>query len=175
METTYQHMATSKLVSGNGATIVGEFRYRLWRTWDETRPHLLWVLLNPSIANDQLDDPTLKRCKAFSKEWGYGALEIVNLFAFRATHPQDLYTTPDPIGAMNDFHIADAATRATRTIVAWGTSGIYQQRDQAVLALLHHHASQSLYCLGTTRNGCPRHPLYIPHSAVLVPYLAASS
>lgn len=171
METVYWHTAHLNKLSDNGAVIIEEFRYLLWRTWDATRPHLLWVLLNPSTADDQIDDPTLKRCRAFSKMWGYGALEIVNLFAFRATRPRDLQTIPDPIGTENNRYIIDAATRATSIIVAWGERGVYQQRDRAVLTLLHRHAPRQLWCLGTAHNGRPRHPLYIPYCTAPIPYV----
>lgn len=157
---------------GNGACIVGAYRYLLWRTWDVTHPRLLWVLLNPSTADGQIDDPTLCRCMDFSRGWGYGGLEIANLFAFRATYPQDLRRTLDPVGPENDQYLAAAAGRAAGIIVAWGKQGTYQLRDRAVLALLSQHAAQSLQCIGAVQNGCPRHPLYLARSTSRQPYLA---
>lgn len=154
---------------GNGAVIVA-YRYRLWRTWDAARPRLLWVLLNPSTADGQADDPTLRRCIGFSEDWGYGGLEIVNLFALRTPHPQDLYRAPDPVGSENDQYIAAAASRAAGIIVAWGEQGTYRQRDRAVLALLSQHSAQPLRCLGLSRTGSPRHPLRLARSTHLVPY-----
>ncbi len=154
----------------NGAIIVGRYRYLLWRTWAAARPRLLWVLLNPSTADGQTADPTLRRCIGFSREWGYGGLEIVNLFAFRTRQPHDLQSTPDPVGSENDRYLAEAATRATRILVAWGERGTYHQRDRTVLALLSQHAVQPLSCLGTTQNGCPCHPLYRARSTRPVPY-----
>jgi len=72
-----------KMWQNDGALMVGDYRYHLWRTWDETRPRLLWVMLNPSTADGETDDPTVRRCIGFSKGWGYGSIEIVNLFAYR--------------------------------------------------------------------------------------------
>lgn len=158
---------------GNGAIIRGRYRYLLWRTWDETHPHLLWVLLNPSTADEQTDDPTLRRCNRFSREWQYGGLEIVNLFAFRTPHPHDFYRAADPIGSENDHYLAAAAARAAGIILAWGEKGTYLQRDRAVLALLSLHTTQPLSCLGTAQHGCPRHPLYRPRSTRPVQYLIA--
>jgi hypothetical protein len=155
---------------GNGAILSGRYRYLLWRTWDETRPRLLWVLLNPNTADEQTDDPTLRRCIRFSREWQYGGLEIVNLFAFRTPHPHDLHRAADPIGSENDQYLATAAARAAGIILAWGEKGTYLQRDRAVLALLSLYSTQPLYCLGIAHNGCPRHPLYRPGSTRPVPY-----
>lgn len=153
-----------------------EYRYHLGCTWDAARPRLLWVLLNPSIADDTTDDQTLRRCTRFSHDWEeYGGLEIVNLFAFRATDPRDLQRAPDPIGPENDWYVAEAASRAAGIIVAWGERGTYRQRDCAVLALLSLHSAQPLRCLGTTRNGCPRHPLYLAGSTRPVPYQSCTA
>jgi hypothetical protein len=154
----------------SGAIIFGEYRYLLWRTWGEAAPRLLWVLLNPSTADERADDPTLRRCTAFSRAWGYGGVEIANLFAFRTPHPQQLRQPSDPVGSENDRYLVAGATRAGGIVAAWGADGGYQGRDQVVLALLARHASQPLMCLGTTRNGSPRHPLYIAGSTILMPY-----
>ncbi len=143
----------------------------MWRTWDETRPRLLWVLLNPSMADEQTDDPTLRRCIRFSREWQYGGLEVVNLFAFRTPHPHDLHRAADPVGSKNDRYLAEVAARAAGIILAWGTKGIYLQRNHKVLALRSLHTIQPLCCLGTAHNGCTRHPLYSPRSTRPVPYL----
>jgi hypothetical protein len=155
----------------NGAILSGRYRYLLWRTWDETSPRLLWVLLNPSTADEQIDDPTLRRCIRFSREWMYGGLEVVNLFAFRAPRPHDLHRAADPIGSENDRYLAAAAARAAGIILAWGAEGTYLQRDRAVLTLLSLHTAQPLCCLGTAQNGCPLHPLYRSRDARPVPYL----
>lgn len=155
---------------GNGAIIVGAYRYLLWRTWNERRPHLLWILLNPSTADGETDDQTLRRCIAFSQAWQYGGLEIVNLFAFRTSRPQDVRKIADPVGPDNDHYIAAAAARAVDIVVAWREGGAYQQRDRAVLALLAQCATPHLFCLGTVQSGRPRHPLRIAGCTARLPY-----
>src|SRR4051812_37498054 len=97
----------------SGAITEGAYRYLLWRTWDASRPCALWILLNPSLADAQTDDHTLRRCKAFSASWQFGGLEVVNLFAFRTPYPRDLHRATDPVGEDNDNHIAAAIKRAT--------------------------------------------------------------
>jgi hypothetical protein len=144
-----------------GATVRGPYRYRLWRTWDPSGPCLLWILLNPSLADAQTDDPTLRRCRAFSRAWGYGGLEIVNLFAYRTPYPDVLRQVADPVGPENDDYIVTAAQRAAGIVLAWGCHGRSRNRDSAVLALLARQYVPPLRCLGLTRAGCPRHPLYI--------------
>jgi hypothetical protein len=145
----------------NGAIIEGAYRYLLWRIWDASLPCALWILLNPSRADERRDDPTLRRCKAFTASWGFGGLEIVNLFALRTPYPRDLCQVADPVGAANDRHSIAAAKRATCIILAWGAHGGYRQRDQAVLALLAAHTDLAPCCLGMTRSNSPRHPLYV--------------
>lgn len=170
MDTTNQRGISSDTAHRKGAVIVGDYRYHLWRNWDATLPRVLWVLHNPSTADAEADDQTVRRCAGFSRRWGYGGLEIVNLFAFRATDPRKLRLAPDPIGPENDRYLADAATRAAEIIVAWGEQGTYRQRDRAVLRLLVRHAAQPPRCLGTVRNGCPRHPVRLAGSTIPVLY-----
>jgi len=156
----------------NGARVVGDYRYLLWRTWDHSRPRLLWVLLNPSTADAGRDDNTVACCKRFSREWGCGGFEIVNLFALRSTDPAVLASHPDPIGPENDRFIAAAAAQAAGIVVAWGEKGVLRRRDRAVLALLVRHAAAPLLCLGTAGNGSPRHPLRLSGTTRPVPFSA---
>ena len=135
------------------------YRYTLKRRWGDG-PMLLWVLLNPSTADAEHDDPTNRRGIAFSGAWGYRACCFVNLFAFRATHPRDLKLAGYPIGPDNDRHIYQQAVNADKVVVAWGNgpeAGYLEYRDWAVLDLL----PGPLYCLGRTKAGHPRHPLYL--------------
>lgn len=135
------------------------YRYSLTRTWDESRERVLFVGLNPSTADENRDDPTLRRCIGFAKRWGYGGLILVNLFAFRATDPSELLSTADPVGPENDAAIASALKLVNQTIVAWGTKGELLNRDIEILKQI----SQP-YCLGKSKNGFPRHPLYMRKS-----------
>lgn len=109
------------------------------------------------MADEYVNDPTLRRVIRFSQTFGYGSLEVVNLFAFRSPDPGVLTSVPDPIDAENDFYIQEAAKRAGIVIAAWGAMGMLYERDRAVLPLL----GSPVYCLGMTRNGSPRHPLYL--------------
>jgi hypothetical protein len=158
----------------NGATIEGAYRYLLWRTWDASRPHALWILLNPSMADERIDDPTLRHCKAFTTSWRFGGLEIVNLFALRTPYPRDLYQAANPVGEENDQYIIAAVRRATCIILAWGAHGSYRQRDRAVLALIKTHTALAPYCLGATRSNSPRHPLYIARNKQPIPFVSSA-
>lgn len=137
-----------------------QYRYALWRRWDKTIPKVVFIMLNPSTADATTNDPTICRCVRFAQAWGYGGLEVVNLFALMATDPQQLKAAIDPIGQACDQYLLDAVRRADRVVIAWGNWGSLQQRDQAVLALLA--PKMPLYCLGMNRSGQPRHPLYLP-------------
>jgi hypothetical protein len=137
----------------------GRYRYALWREWNASRPRLTVVMLNPSTADAERDDPTIRRCVQFAQGWGYGSLEVVNLFAYRATCPAGLQQVPDPVGDDNDRALLGAAERAAMLLVAWGNWGQLYGRDRTVLALLA--ATRPLYCLGINHSGQPRHPLYL--------------
>ena len=150
-----------------GAFIIGEYRYTLWRTWDESQPRVLFVLLNPSTADAYQDDNTLRKCIGFAQNWSYGSLEVVNLFAFRTKHPTHLRAVADPIGLLNDLYIRKAVARSTLIVCGWGIHGSLYYRDKAVLQLF---AEREVYCLGTTKEGFPRHPLPAPYSSSLVGY-----
>ena len=132
------------------------WRYELRRVWDESLPFVAFVGLNPSTADETTDDPTIRRCIAFAKRWGYGGLVMVNLFAFRATDPRDMRAAPSPIGPDNDATLRRVAAEAQLVVAAWGTGGRYFNRDFRVRRLLG-----PLMALGFTKEGAPRHPLYV--------------
>jgi hypothetical protein len=128
---------------------------------------MVFIMLNPSTATDTVDDPTIRRCVGFARREGYAQLEVVNLFAWRATDPNQLRHVQDPVGPDNDRHILAACTRAGLVVAAWGLNVITvgapaAQRVAWVLGQLERHSIQ-LYCLGTTAGiaGQPRHPLYV--------------
>ncbi len=151
-----------------GATIIGAYRYTLWRAWDEMRPRVCFVLLNPSTADATRDDPTLRRCIGFARSWGAcGSVEIVNLFAYRTADPAMLRKAAHPVGPDNDTYLKNAARRASRIVLGWGARGTLLGRDLAVLELL---AAYPLYCLRLTRERHPEHPLYIPGDTTLQVY-----
>jgi len=136
----------------------GQYRYSLTRLWDKNLPKLVFLMLNPSTANHFEDDPTIRRCVNFSKRWGYGSLEVVNLFAFRATDPKELLTCSDPIGKENNRYIKEALKDAELVIAAWGTKGNILKRNEQVIELLNNN---DIHCLTLTKDGHPKHPLYI--------------
>jgi hypothetical protein len=142
----------------------GRYRYQLWRRWDPARPAVAFVLLNPSAADARRDDPTIHRCVGFAQRLGFGSLCVVNLFAWRAAKPKDLFAAPDPVGPENDRHLADAARRASAVLVGWGNHGSRGGRDARALAILGR--SRRLLCLGLTRARAPRHPLYLRRESV---------
>jgi hypothetical protein len=140
----------------------GPYRYLLSRRWGPGAP-ALFVMLNPSTADDTSDDPTIRRCIGFARRWGAPAVEVVNLYALRATRPRDLFAHAAPVGPDNDAAIADAAARAAAIVVAWGAHGARDAaRVRCVVGLL---GARRLACLGTSRGGEPRHPLYLPTRA----------
>lgn len=135
------------------------YRYTLWRVWDVSLPRLLFVMLNPSTADHTQNDPTIRRCIRFAKSWGFGAIEVVNLFAYRATDPKELKNNLiDPVGSDNDDYLISRSSKCDVIVLAWGTKGVYQKRDRTVLKLLNKY---SLNCLEETKSGHPKHPLYV--------------
>jgi hypothetical protein len=139
------------------------YRYVLWRELDAGRPeYALFVGLNPSTADETTDDPTIRRCKDFARRWGFGAVCVANLFAYRATQPAELKAAPAPVGRDNDRWLARVAAGAGVMVAAWGVHGSFAGRDRAVTALL----GDRLSCLGVTKDGHPRHPLYMRRTAV---------
>lgn len=148
----------------------GVYRYELSRIWDETKPRVCWVMLNPSTADGEQDDPTIRRCRGFTTAWGYGGFDVVNLFALRATNPMALGEVDDPIGPDNDWTIKCVASVATLVVAAWGPRGKYLGRDRYVAGALTEGGS-TLHCIGTTKRGYPRHPLMMPKSARPTPFL----
>jgi hypothetical protein len=151
----------------------GLYRYRLWRQWEPAAGSVLWIMLNPSIADAVLDDATIRRCMSFAVTWGYGGIVVVNLFALRSTSPLLLYGHPDPIGPENDAEILRAVTGATRILAAWGQHGGYVNRG-ATVARIVAASGRSLECLGITKDGQPKHPVRVSGDLQPVPYKGAA-
>jgi hypothetical protein len=143
-----------------GAIIIDPYRYLLWRTWNPAGKPLAFLMLNPSTADATTDDPTVRRCLSFARDWGFGALYVVNLFAYRATSPRDLLAAADPVGPENDAAIRQAAQHSACLVAAWGGYGRYRGRDREVMELLTVQGCQ-VWCLGCNQDGSPKHPLYI--------------
>jgi len=152
-----------------GAAILSEdglYRYSLTRVWNPSLPILPWTLLNPSKADAHIDDPTVKRCVAYSLGFGFGGMELTNLFGFRATVPGELGWTNDPIGSENQAHLV-RISKSPQIVVAWGAldaCGFYGARERADYVLdLYRMAGAKLWCIGKTAYGFPRHPCRAPH------------
>ena len=137
----------------------GKYRYSLWRSWSAYHPRIVFVLLNPSTADEQKNDPTIRRCMGFARAWKFGSMEVVNLFAYRATDYRELFKASDPVGAENNRFLMQAVERCSTVVLGWGTRGTLLGRDRQVMSLLA--GRNDLYCLGITKDGQPRHPLYV--------------
>lgn len=138
-----------------------KYRYLLTRQWNE-KPSILFIMLNPSTADAEKFDPTVKRCYNFAHLWGYGELNVCNIFALRATNPKELKKCDDPIGKENDKIIIETARTSSLIVAAWGEHGTYKQRDLVVLSLICETLNREIFCLKTSKNGNPVHPLYLP-------------
>lgn len=147
----------------------GKFRYRLWRRWDISLPVACFVMLNPSTADASVDDATIRKCIGFAERLGFGSIEVVNLFAYRATDPKDLRRAGYPVGPDNDAHfewVAHDADRRGSVICAWGTNAAKLQRPADVIAMLRrwHIKPKALQING---HGIPAHPLMLPYTCRL--------
>jgi hypothetical protein len=160
------------------AQIDGPYRYWLERDWWERAAEsgaldlLTFVMLNPSTANGEIDDPTIRRCIGFARREGAQRMNVCNLYALRATDPADLLTHPDPVGIGNDAILRDIARYhdCSRTVVAWGANKMVTPERVAVLTDSARQAGNTLWCLGVTRSGAPRHPLYVKADQPLIPW-----
>ena len=147
----------------------GKYRYLLKRVWEADRPQALFVMLNPSTADAEVDDATIRSCIRLCKSWGFGAFEVVNLFSWRATDPNELLNVDDPVGLANDIFVAKAVERCDLPICAWGAHGTAIPRANEVTNIITSRRP-SAFCLGTTKAGAPKHPLYIKTGTPLVTY-----
>jgi len=154
-----------------GAEIVDCYRYRLWRIWDKNLPLLCWVMLNPSTADAFEDDPTIEKCMAYARSWGFGGIKVVNLFAYRATDPKNMIEASqrgvDVVGPMNDSMILQTIQECSKTVFAWGTHGELAGRGKYVVGLVSPLTETC--CLGLNTGGTPKHPLYLRGSLKPVP------
>lgn len=140
------------------------YRYALWRIWHKNKPWVLFIGLNPSIADETNDDPTLIRCIHFAKNWGYGGVCMANLFAYRATKPRVLRSRKNIIGKDNDKWLITLTKDAGLVVAAWGNQGQYKQRANHVKAMIG-----PIHYLKLTQRNEPAHPLYL--KADLTPIL----
>ena len=160
-------MSLRTAVSNRGRCVFGgggAYRYILTRVLGPFERSVVFVMLNPSTADEAVDDATIRRCAGHARSWGCGALEVVNLFALRSTDPAALLSHPDPVGPDNDIIISGAVALADLLVVAWGDSAPRLSRDRARMVLgVVRAAGKKPLCLSVNASGNPRHPLYSPY------------
>lgn len=141
----------------------------LTRTWDPQGRKALFIMLNPSTATEVQNDPTVERCERRARTLGFGAFRVTNIFAWRDTDPRNMRAAKDPTGPENDAVIAQSCGWADKIICAWGAHGDHQNRGFEVTKILEK-TGQSLFHLGLTKAGHPKHPLYIAYARAPEPW-----
>jgi hypothetical protein len=137
------------------------YRYCLTRVWNHIASEagvVSFIGLNPSTADETVNDPTVARCIQYAKSWGMDGMMMLNLFAYRATDPKVMKTQEEPVGLSNDTFLESSVEHSAIVVAAWGTHGAHLERDRAVMKLL---ARFQIKCLGVTKDGHPKHPLYL--------------
>jgi len=156
-----QYSSSGAIISDNKL-----YRYKLWREWTTgfLQPlktgTVVFIMLNPSTADGQQDDPTIRRCVNYTNDWGYGRVEIVNLFAYRSTDPRELLKVEDPVGPENNDYLKKAAYGAALIVCGWGSMGWIDDRAKRTKKMLQPFKHKT-YCFGTTQGNHPKHPLYL--------------
>ena len=138
----------------------GLYRYSLTRRWADGDT-VAWIMLNPSTADASMDDPTIRRCISFSKNWGYGGLQVVNLYGYRATKPDALKAVVDPIGPDHEVHFMGALQASALVIAAWGAC-----KHAEIDHVKHILTNTLVHCLDVTADGSPKHPLYVSGNTI---------
>lgn len=133
----------------------GSYRYSLTRDWGPGG-YVMFIGLNPSTADATMDDPTIRRCIGYAKDWGYQKLVMTNLFAYRSTDPTIMKQSNDPIGPDNDMYLIGLAQNSSLIVAAWGTNGSFNGRDISVRKMINN-----MHYLKMTKGGHPSHPLYL--------------
>ena len=139
------------------------YRYSLTRVWQKDGRKVMFVMLNPSTADEMRNDPTVERCERRARVLGYGGFRVTNIFAFRATDPRDMRRAAAPVGALNNAAIKEGADWADDIIAAWGVHGEHQDQGPRIARLLAKYETP-VYHLGLTKAGHPRHPLYVSYA-----------
>lgn len=147
----------------------GQYRYTLWRRLGMGDRAVAFVGLNPSTATATTDDPTIRRCIGFARAWGFDWLYMLNLHAFRSTDPRGLAHAVDPVGPANWEALQNFGRKADMLVAAWGANELHGAAREYAERL---YALPRTHCLGTTKSGAPRHPLYLPASTLPTPVSA---
>lgn len=150
----------------------GTYRYRLWRRWSDILPTAIFIMLNPSTADAEEDDPTIRKCIGFAQRMSCGGLVVLNLFAYRATDPDACRRATDRRGPENDEHLRSALAMASASnlpvVAAWGNAKWAAPRAKTVRQMAAEKRVP-LLCLDRNKNGSPKHPLYIAYPGRLTP------
>lgn len=141
------------------------YRYTLTRFWNKKLPHVLFILLNPSTADESYDDPTNRRGMGFAKKWGYGGVVFCNLFAYRTPFPEELKKAKNPVGPENNKWLKKEAKNAELIISSWGNHGTFLNRNKEVIRMI-----SKMNHLGLTKLGEPKHILYLKKSLKPIPF-----
>lgn len=141
------------------------YRYALWRIWDEAKAKVMFIGLNPSIADETVNDRTISRCVSYAKQWGYGGIIMGNLFAFINTNPAEMISARQPVGEENDYWLKHLANEAALVVGMWGNSGTFLGRSEEVSAMF-----PDLHCLRLTKAGQPHHTRGLPDGIKALPY-----
>jgi hypothetical protein len=139
------------------------YRYQLRRTWDETKPHAMFIMMNPSTADSKVDDPSVAKCGRFARTWGYGGIYVGNTFAYRATDKKHLRVIADPIGPENNKYLIEMAKKAAIVVFAYGKPQhkALRARGKELARLLIEKAHVKPHILSRGKDGTPKHPLYL--------------
>ncbi len=150
----------------NGAEFSKDRRYRyaLWRIWDEEKPNVMVIGLNPSRADESVDDPTIRRVRQLAASWGFGGIYMLNLFAWITPYPEELTSCVDPI-AENDDKLQAYSNKCQQIVFAWGVTET-NGRDKKMLSMF-----PKAKCIAINLDGSPKHPLYVKKGAQLVDYI----
>lgn len=164
-----KHNEMPLLDSRSIASSDNHFRYTLRRDLQNDllgSGTMLFIGLNPSVADAENDDPTIRRLKAFAVAFGFSRLSVGNLFAYRSKSPMEMLHSDDPVGPENDRYLCDLIAMSDKVLCGWGNLGRFRDRDQAVLKMI----GQKAYCLKVNADGTPAHPLYLRKDLRLIPY-----
>lgn len=148
----------------------GIYRYKLGRLWESSKPACGWLMLNPSTADADIDDPTIRKCIGFASRWGFGEIQVVNLYGYRSTSPKQLFEIHDPMGPKNWEHIHYVCSFCNVLIAAWGCESVIKQLNRRglnaydTISQIHYRfPNLQIQCLGKSPNGNPYHPLMLSY------------
>jgi len=143
-------------------------RYQLWRIWEEG-PMVAFIGLNPSTADETQNDPTVRRCISYARDWGFAGMYMLNLFGLRSTDPKWLYSHSDPLGPDNVKEVVKVVCSdvVEKVVLAWGNHGLHNDQYNTMLGALCDVVPDKLYHFGLTKRNQPKHPLYLPKAIEL--------